>query len=88
MIDILSTVTPVIAEAAAETAKAVAASGISGSIAAGLGALGGAIGVGIIGFKACESVGRNPNSSGKVLTQSIIAMALAEGIAILSLLLG
>jgi len=82
--------------ASAEAATAVQAvaeaaqtpSGITGSITSALGGLGGAIGVGLIGFKACESVGRNPEASGKVLIQSILAMALAEGVAILCLLMG
>lgn len=79
----------------AEAATAVQAateaavnSGIKGNITSALGGLGGAIGVGLIGFKACESVGRNPEASGKVLIQSILAMALAEGVAILCLLMG
>ena len=81
--------------ASAEAATAVQAatevavqSGITGSITSALGGLGGAIGVGLIGFKACESVGRNPEASGKILIQSILAMALAEGVAILCLLMG
>ena len=36
--------------------------------------------IGLIGMKACESVGRNPESAPKVLVQSIIAMAFAEAI--------
>lgn len=73
---------------AAEVANKIASSGITGSLTSAIGALGGALGVGLIGYKACESVGRNPDASGKVLIQSILAMALAEGIAILSLLMG
>jgi F-type H+-transporting ATPase subunit c len=42
--------------------------------------------VGLIGFHAVEAVGRNPGASGKVLVQSILAMALAEGLGILALL--
>ena len=71
-----------------EVIAEAAAGGIDGSIASAVGMFGGAIGVGLIGFKACESVGRNPGASGKVLVQSIIAMALAEGIAILALFFG
>jgi F-type H+-transporting ATPase subunit c len=41
----------------------------------------------MIGGKAVEAVGRNPNASGKVLTLSIIGMALAEAIAIYALIL-
>lgn len=60
---------------------------ISGSLTSALGCLGGALGVGLIGYKACESVARNPEASTSILVQSIIAMALAEGVAILSLIL-
>jgi F-type H+-transporting ATPase subunit c len=45
-----------------------------------------AFSVGLIGFRAVEAVGRNPGASGKVLVQSILAMALAEGLGILALL--
>lgn len=48
---------------------------------AGLAAIGAGIGIGIIGMKAAESVGRNPSSSGKVLTISILLAALIEGVA-------
>lgn len=71
---------------AAETA--VVTAGVTGSITSAIGAFGGAMAVGIIGYKACESVGRNPEASGKILIQSILAMALAEGVAILCLLMG
>ncbi|MGF1450597.1 MAG: ATP synthase F0 subunit C [Opitutales bacterium] len=77
----------ILAQAATpETAQAAA--GISGSLASAVGAFGGAIAVGLIGYKACESVGRNPSAAAKVQTLAIIAMALAEGIAILSLFVG
>jgi F-type H+-transporting ATPase subunit c len=58
---------------------------ISGNIASAFGVLGGALGVGLIGLKAAEAVGRNPGASGKILVQAIIGMALAEGLGILSL---
>ncbi|MEJ6622459.1 MAG: ATPase, partial [Opitutae bacterium] len=38
--------------------------GITGSIQGGLGCLGAAIGVGIVGMKGAEAVGRNPDASG------------------------
>jgi F-type H+-transporting ATPase subunit c len=60
---------------------------IQGNIASAFGLLGAAIGVGLIGQKAAESVGRNPAASGKVLVQAIIGMALAEGLGILALFL-
>ena len=55
-----------------------------GSIATGLGAGSAAIGVGLIGSKAVEAVGRNPGAFGNILTLGIIAMALAEGLGILA----
>jgi len=81
-------ITSTLAAEGAEVAAEVVKSGIGGSITSAIGAFGGAIGVGLIGYKACESVGRNPEASGKVLIQSILAMALAEGVAILCLLMG
>lgn len=58
---------------------------IDGNLTAALGCLSAAFAVGLIGFKACESVSRNPEASTKILVQSIIGMALAEGVAILAL---
>jgi len=53
-------------------------------IGIGLVGLGGAIGVGLAGSKASEAIGRNPGAFGKVFTVALIAMALAEGLAILA----
>ena len=63
---------------------AEAAGGISGSIVGGLAGLGAALGVGMIGSKAAEAVGRNPGAFGNILTISIIGMALAEGLGIIA----
>ena len=60
---------------------------IDGSIQGGLGCLGAALGVGLIGAKAAEAVGRNPGASGGILVQSIIGMALAEAVAFCALFL-
>lgn len=60
---------------------------IGRGLTAALGCLSAAVGVGIIGMKAVEMVGRNPGASGKVLVQSILGMALAEAIAFYSLFL-
>jgi F-type H+-transporting ATPase subunit c len=67
---------------------ATAPAGVTGNLTSAFGLLGAAIGVGLIGFKAAEAVGRNPGASGKVLVQAIIGMALAEGLGILALFLG
>ena len=60
---------------------------INGNIASAFGLLGAAIGVGMIGNKAAEAVGRNPGASTKILVQAIIGMALAEGPGVLALFL-
>jgi F-type H+-transporting ATPase subunit c len=53
---------------------------MSGSLHVGLAALGSAIGVGLVGMKASEAVGRNPGAFGKVLVMTIIGMAIAEAV--------
>jgi F-type H+-transporting ATPase subunit c len=52
-----------------------------------LAAIGAAIAVGIIGMKASEAVGRNPEASTKVLVQSILSIAFAEAIVFYTLFL-
>lgn len=66
----------------------IAEAGITGSIQGAFGCLAAAIGVGLVGAKAVEAVGRNPGASGKILVQSIIGMALAEAVAFYALFLG
>ncbi len=54
----------------------------------GLACLGAAIGVGLVGFKAAEAVGRNPAAFGKILVIGILGMAFAEAVAFYGLYLG
>ena len=67
--------TPMLAQAAEVTAKVV-----SGNLTVGLAALGSALGVGLIGMKASEAVGRNPGAATPILVQAILAIAFAEAI--------
>jgi F-type H+-transporting ATPase subunit c len=60
---------------------------ITGNITGAFGCLGAAHGVGLVGAKAAEAVGRNPGASGKILVQGILGMALAEAVAFYSLFL-
>jgi F-type H+-transporting ATPase subunit c len=60
---------------------------MDGSIQGALGCMGAAIGVGLVGMKAVEAVGRNPGASGKILVQGILGMALAEAVAFYALFL-
>jgi F-type H+-transporting ATPase subunit c len=57
------------------------------ALAIGLGTIGPGIGVGIIGGKAVEAIGRNPESAGLVRTMMILAIGFAEAIAIYALVI-
>lgn len=57
------------------------------ALAIGLGAIGSAISIGLIGSKAMESIGRNPEATGKILVPMLLALAFAEAIAIYSLVI-
>jgi F-type H+-transporting ATPase subunit c len=57
------------------------------AIAIGLGALGPGLGIGMIGAKAMEAIGRNPEAAGKVLVPMLLACAFAEAIAIYALVI-
>lgn len=61
---------------------------IEGNIHVAAAAIGIPLGIGLIGAKACESVGRNPEAATKVLVQSIIARAFAEAIVFFAIFLG
>lgn len=58
---------------------------IAMAIAAGLGVLGPGIGIGLIGGKAMEAIGRNPEASGKIVSNMILAIVFAEALGILAL---
>jgi len=60
---------------------------ISGGLIIALGGMLPALAIGLIGGKAMEAIGRNPESSGKILPAMLLAMAFAEAIAIYSLIL-
>ena len=60
---------------------------MTGSIHVGLAALGAALGVGLIGMKASEAVGRNPGAATKILVQAILSTAFAEGIVFFAIFL-
>ena len=58
---------------------------LAAGIAMGLGALGPAIGIGFLGGKAMEALGRNPEAAGAIQTNMILAIAFAEAIGIYAL---
>ncbi|MDD5146188.1 MAG: ATP synthase F0 subunit C [Candidatus Pacebacteria bacterium] len=55
------------------------------AIAIGLGAIGPALSIGMIGAKAMEAIGRNPEAAGKILVPMLLASAFAEAVAIYAL---
>jgi F-type H+-transporting ATPase subunit c len=59
----------------------------AGGLVIAIGGIGPALGIGIIGAKAVEAIGRNPEASGKIMINMLIAMAFAEAIAIYSLII-
>jgi len=60
---------------------------IGTALAIGLGAIGPGIGIGIIGGKAAEAIGRNPEATGPIQTNMILAIAFAEAVAIYALVI-
>jgi F-type H+-transporting ATPase subunit c len=62
-----------------------AAKFIATALAMGVGALGPGIGIGLIGSKAVEAIGRNPEATGSIQTNMILAIAFAEAVAIYAL---
>lgn len=57
------------------------------AIAIGVGGIGPALAVGMIGAKAMESIGRNPESSSTLFVPMLLGMAFAEAIAIYALVI-
>ena len=57
------------------------------AIAIGLGSLGPGLGIGFIGAKAMEAIGRNPEAAGKILVPMLLAAAFAEAVAIYALVI-
>jgi F-type H+-transporting ATPase subunit c len=57
------------------------------AIVMGLGTLGPAIGIGLLASKGLEAIGRNPEASGKIQTNMILAIAFTEAIAIYALVI-
>jgi F-type H+-transporting ATPase subunit c len=67
--------------------KGVLMENLPAAIAIGAGALGPAIGIGLIGMKAMEAIGRNPDAQTKILPAMLLGMAFAEAIAIYALVI-
>ena len=55
------------------------------ALAAGLGVIGPGIGIGLIGGGAMHAIGRNPEASGKIVSNMILAIVFTEALGILAL---
>jgi len=60
---------------------------LGAALAIGLGALGPGIGIGIIGGKAVEALGRNPDAESPIRNMMILGIAFAEAVAIYALVI-
>ncbi len=58
---------------------------IGAGLAIGVGAIGPAIGIGLLASKAMEAIGRNPDAAGPIQQNMILAIAFTEAIAIYAL---
>ena len=56
-------------------------------MAAGLGMLGPALAIGLIGYSALTGLARNPEASGPIMTNMILVTAFAEAIGIYALII-
>ena len=71
---------------AAEVEWVKVAAYISAGICMGIGALGPSLGQGLIGGKACESIGKKPENANVIVRTMIVALAFVESTAIYALL--
>jgi len=69
--------------------QALAGAGLAkagASIGAGIAAIGAGIGIGRIGGSAMEAMGRQPEATGEIRNNMIVAAALVEGVAFLAII--
>jgi F-type H+-transporting ATPase subunit c len=59
---------------------------VTGGLVIAIGGQMAALAIGLIGAKALEAIGRNPEATGKILPAMLLGMAFAEAIAIYSLI--
>lgn len=59
---------------------------LAAGIAIGAGLLGPGIGIGLLGYGAMQSLGRNPEARGAITPNMILAIAFAEALGIYALI--
>ncbi len=75
------------ADIGANLANSMVGRGLA-AIGAGLAIIGGAIGIGMVGKGAVESIARQPEASGPIGTNMILAAALIEGATLFAVVVG
>ena len=65
-----------------------AGAAVGTALAIGLGACGAAIGDGVLGSKAIESIARQPEARGTVMTYFFIFFGLVEALPVISIVMG
>ncbi len=60
---------------------------LAAALAIGLGAIGPAIGIGLLASKAMEAIGRNPEATSRIQSAMILAIAFTEAIAVYALVI-
>ena len=60
---------------------------LSKAVVMAVGAIAPAVAIGMIGSKAMESIGRNPEAAGKILVPMLLSCAFAEAIATYALVI-
>lgn len=60
---------------------------IAMALAAGLGVIGPGIGIGLIGGRAMDAIGRNPEAAGKIQSNMITAIAFTEALGIFAIVI-
>lgn len=64
-----------------------AAAFLGAGLAMGLGAIGPGVGEGMVGAKACEAIGRNPQEAGLLTRTMLVGQAVSESTGIYSLVI-
>jgi F-type H+-transporting ATPase subunit c len=83
----LALTAPIAAMAQAAHEPITAGQGLA-AVGAGLAVIGGALGIGLIGKGAVESIARQPEASGPIATNMILTAALVEGATLFAVVVG
>lgn len=70
-----------------DVSYAKAAAYIGAALAMSLGSIGPALGQGFVGMKACENIGKYPQSSSDITRTMVFGMAIIESSAVYNLLI-